>query len=151
MQSTQQRLLRRSLIVVEDDQLILHIISEMLRLDLPEVEVILAANGREAMALLEHRSVDLIVTDLRMPGVDGVQLLEWVSDRGAVPRVIVVTACATTKDVERLHRSCGSYILMEKPLDLFEFVGTVRSELEAVACQSHEAPSLTSVSETAVL
>ena len=76
-----------------------------------------APSGAAALALLERQPVDLVLTDLRMPDMDGLELLTRVRQRDTRVFVIVVTAFATiTTAVEAMKRGAFNYIM--KPIDL---------------------------------
>ncbi len=100
-------------------------------------EVLSAGSGEEALKLVEDRVFDVIVTDLRMPGIDGLTLA--CKAKAALPNaaIIVITAHGL-RDVEVQAARQGIFALMEKPLDLAEVAGLVESALESPP------PSLTS-------
>jgi len=76
-----------------------------------------AASGDEAMAVLEREAVDLVLTDLRMPDMDGLELLARVRQHDSKIFVILVTAYATVGTaVEAMKRGAFNYII--KPIDL---------------------------------
>ncbi|MFQ5829584.1 MAG: sigma-54-dependent transcriptional regulator [Candidatus Methylomirabilia bacterium] len=89
-----------------------------------------AADGAGAFAILEKRSVDLLLADLKMPGVDGMTLLERV--RTAFPDIVVIllTAFATVDlAVEAMKR--GAYDFLTKPVNLGKLDLLIRNALEA--------------------
>jgi two-component system response regulator AtoC len=76
-----------------------------------------AGNGREALALLAANPVDLVLTDLRMPDVDGMTLLRTVREDGNAVPVIVITAHGSVQSaVEAMKHGASDYIL--RPFDL---------------------------------
>lgn len=50
-----------------------------------------ASDGREAVAVLDQKRIDLVITDILMPNMDGIQLLEYIHDEAPLARTIVVT------------------------------------------------------------
>ena len=100
-------------LVAEDDPLSRFAIRDCLADD---VEVLEAATGREALALLAEQPVDLIVTDLVMPEVDGIALTRAIRARGDA-RVIWCTA-HDREEFRRLARELRVDAYLEKPLDL---------------------------------
>lgn len=100
-------------LVVEDDRLSRFGIRDLLE---REFEVLEAGTGREALALLEATRVDLVVTDLVMPEMDGVELTRAIRERGDT-KVIWCTAY----DREELHREARRLRVdgfLVKPVDL---------------------------------
>ncbi|MEK7443493.1 MAG: response regulator [candidate division NC10 bacterium] len=107
-------------LVVEDDALSRFGVRDLLERDFDVVE---AANGREALARLDEQAVDVVVTDVVMPEMDGVALTRAIRRRGAT-RVIWCTAY----DREEFRREAqalavDAYLL--KPLDLDVLYRTV--------------------------
>ena len=98
---------------------------ELLRLELEghgwQVEE--AANGRDAWRLLQSRDVDVVLTDLRMPGGSGLELVEKLRERGAPPPEIFLMSAYADVSLEQT-RSLGAHPLLAKP---FDFEGVART------------------------
>jgi two-component system response regulator AtoC len=78
-------------------------------------EILTAANGLEASQLLSRRSVSLVITDERMPGMDGIDLLRWIGERSPETPVIVLTAYGSVANaVEAIRLGAEEYLT--KPL-----------------------------------
>jgi two-component system response regulator AtoC len=76
-----------------------------------------ASNGREALALAQHESFDLILTDLRMPEMDGVALLDALRAQSVEAPVILLTAYGTVESaVEAMKKGAYDYVL--RPFDV---------------------------------
>jgi two-component system NtrC family response regulator len=80
-----------------------------------------ANDGAEALALLGKRQYHLLITDLDMPGMGGVELLQEVRSRGLITRCIVVTGYATIGNLTACLRE-GAVALVPKPLRDFELL-----------------------------
>jgi len=79
-------------------------------------ETLTAYSGREALTILEDSDVDLVLTDMKMPGMDGIELLERIKKKDPELPVIVMTAHGTVeKAVEAMQKGAYSYLL--KPFD----------------------------------
>ncbi len=93
-------------------------------------EVVTAQSASEAVALVEGRKPDVMVTDIGMPDADGFQLLRWVrllgADRGGKVPAIALTAFGRTEDRTRALRA-GFAVHVAKPLDPAELVATIAS------------------------
>ena len=83
----------KSILLVEDDDAVRQILVRGLQV--AGYEVIGAANGREAIAQLDRRAFDLVVTDLLMPKVDGLELLQDLLKRQPPPAVIAMSGGGT--------------------------------------------------------
>ncbi len=72
-------------------------------------------DGDRAVSLLREEPAEVIVSDLRMPGLDGLQLLQWVHDRQPGTRFILLTGYGNA-EVERKARALGAYEYLNKPI-----------------------------------
>ncbi|HID10887.1 MAG TPA: sigma-54-dependent Fis family transcriptional regulator [Candidatus Latescibacteria bacterium] len=101
-------------LLVDDDR----VARVPLRDDIREAgyEVDETGSAEEALDLLEKREYDVVVTDLRMPGMDGIELLELVKSRRPDAEVIVITAYGTVQTAVRAMK-LGAYEYLTKPFD----------------------------------
>jgi CheY-like chemotaxis protein len=106
-------------LVVDDEESFLLSFADGLRTCADGIEVVTAGNGKEAVAVLEQTGVDLVLTDLKMPEMDGFELIAYLSRRHRGLPVIVMTAYASVQVRDQLQQ-VGSVRLLEKPLDLDE-------------------------------
>jgi two-component system, NtrC family, response regulator AtoC len=78
-------------------------------------EIVVASNGLEASQLLSHRSFDLVITDERMPGMSGIELIRWMAENSPETPVIVLTAYGSVETaVEAIKLGAEEYLT--KPL-----------------------------------
>lgn len=92
-------------------------------------EVSVAASGREAIDLLQRQSIDLLISDIRMPDLSGVDVLRAAKQADADVPVIMMTAYASTATaVEALRLGASDYVT--KPFDVDELKIVVRNGLE---------------------
>ncbi len=75
-----------------------------------------AAEGKEALDKLSENDVDVIVTDLNMPGMDGFTLLERLRESGEMPPVIVVTAYGNVETAVKVVHELEAFWFLEKPI-----------------------------------
>ena len=116
-----------SILLVEDDVIVRQTLQEILVDE--GLNVFVAADGREGLAALEQAIPDLIISDIRMPYVDGYELLAAVRKRSPLCPVIFITAKAEDADI-RMGMSLGADDYLVKPFDPAELIDTVRSRLE---------------------
>lgn len=117
------------LLLIEDEQ----DVSTLLRLGLgalaPELELSLAVDGQEALALLRGGArFDLLLSDVMMPGLDGVRLAEALRGEPSPPRVLLLTAVGVDQltDTLALPFVVGH---LQKPIDLRLLVDEIRRHL----------------------
>ena len=111
----------KSVLIVDDDKDFLICIENFLKVYTDQIHVLIAANGLQALQILENRKVDLLVTDIKMPEMDGIELLSRLSTKNLDLNVIVTTAFATKENMERLNQ-IGQFYYLPKPFNL-EFFG----------------------------
>lgn len=90
-----------------------------------------AEDGAQALARLDAAPFDLVITDLTMPGLDGMELLRRVAARADPPLVIMITAFATT-DTAVEAMKLGAYDYLTKPFKVDEIQVVVQRALERV-------------------
>ncbi|MBX7079144.1 MAG: sigma-54 dependent transcriptional regulator [Nannocystaceae bacterium] len=119
-----------TVLVVDDEPSIVDALSKVLEKE--QLAVLTAGNGHEALEVLRRQRIDVMVTDLRMPGMGGDDLLK--AAKAIVPEVevIVMTAYGTVEAaVEAMKR--GAYDFIAKPLKRAQVVASVRKALDKVA------------------
>ncbi len=115
-----------SILIAEDEAKI----RKILKINLQNrYEIILAENGQEAKEYLQHEPVQLILTDLKMPGMSGMELLRYVNEVFPYIPVIIITAFGTVESaVEAMKAGAYDYIL--KPIKLAELETTIEKALK---------------------
>ncbi len=91
--------------------------------------VLTAENGGAALALLERETVDLIFLDIKMPGMDGLEVLEKLRERDPDALVIMISAHGSFETGHEATKR-GAYDCLEKPLDLDRVLGAVKRAAE---------------------
>jgi two-component system nitrogen regulation response regulator NtrX len=108
--------LSKRILVVDDDQGILDSFEVLLgdRYDLVKAE-----NGYEALRILEANPPHLMFLDIKMPGLDGIDILKRLQEDQKKVGVVVITATDQEKTEEEA-KSLGVIDFLKKPLDIFE-------------------------------
>ena len=118
------------ILVVEDDRATRHLLSKVLTGAGYEVDV--AENGAEALRLLGEQSFNLLLLDVWMPEMTGLELLSRLGGLKPRPRTVVMTSDSTPETLLRAVREQADYYL-NKPVDPKELVELVRTALAAKA------------------
>ena len=105
---------KKVILIVEDDPTV----GESLRLLLKKKghQTLLAANGKEGLQLFRHEVVDLVITDVVMPKMDGIELLEAVKGLRPETEVIVISAQGTIEKAVQAMK-LGAFDFIEKPIN----------------------------------
>jgi CheY-like chemotaxis protein len=118
------------LLLVDDNEELLTSLARAFRKRGYEVQA--AADAEQALALLDGQEPDLVVTDLRLPGLSGLDLLRHVRERHPRVPVLIVTAYGDD-DTHLAARTFGAYALLTKPVMREELLRTVHHALCARA------------------
>jgi two-component system, NtrC family, response regulator GlrR len=121
-----------TILVVDDDQDILKLIS--MRLNAAGYDTVAASDGEQAMAAIALRRPDLIVSDLRMPAMDGMALLNAVHQLHPTLPMIILTAHGSIPDAVHATQH-GAYSFLTKPFDSQELLQLVASALRVSGSQ----------------
>ena len=106
-------------VVVDDEPAMTQMIAKAIRAAHPEYEVTEAHDGFGAGTVVATVGPDVVVLDLRMPGMDGFEVCRQIKSRETTRRatVIAVTAYPTEESSERIME-CGAKLCLSKPLDV---------------------------------
>ncbi|MFP4035310.1 MAG: sigma-54-dependent transcriptional regulator [Desulfovermiculus sp.] len=124
---TQTTHIPHTILVVDDDKSILNVLEA--RLESAGFSVFLAQDGSSALQILQQHEVDLVITDVKMPKMDGKQLLQEIQTRWTGLPVIVLTAYASIPDAVRAVKY-GAANYLEKPFQGEELVELVNEHLQ---------------------
>lgn len=112
--------------LVDDEEAIRESLGELLKLE--GYEVSLAESGDVAVNLLNTEEFDLVLLDLKMPGMSGVEVLRWINAHVPDTKVIFLTAHGTLESaIEALRHGVHDYLL--KPVSAQEILQSVRNAL----------------------
>lgn len=103
-------------LIVDDDPEQARALSRLLGQMRPDFTILTANNGVAAKYLMQERRVDLVLTELQMPEMDGFELLSWVKDNSPETDVFTMSAYGTLETPQRLSR-LGSSEYFSKPVD----------------------------------
>lgn len=117
-----------TVLCVDDEPSILSALKRVLRAE--DCKVLQAGSGAEAMALMEQHAVDVVVSDMRMPGMDGAELLAQVRARWPDTARILLTGYADMKATVAAINEGQIYRYIHKPWDETELRLTVRQAAE---------------------
>ncbi|HZQ55971.1 MAG TPA: sigma-54 dependent transcriptional regulator [Bryobacteraceae bacterium] len=117
----------RRVLVVDDDESLRRV--TQVQLEQAGFKAITAADGEEALSILQKLPVDLVITDLRMPGMTGMELLRRIRADYADVLVIVLTAFGTVESAVEAMKA-GAYDYITKPVHPDELELIARRSLE---------------------
>lgn len=118
----------RRVLVIDDEPDMLDILRDLLESERFAVEVV--DSGEQAIELFRRDPFDVAITDLRMPGIDGLETLQELRRLDPQLPVIVVTGFTST-DTERQCREAGAFECLHKPVDLDDLLRIVGEAVQA--------------------
>ena len=114
--NTREAVKTASILVVEDNEDILQLLQKLLGVD---YQVFTAMNGKEAMLVLEHEKIDLIVSDIMMPEMDGVELCMSLKNNIEYSHIPIILLTAKTDEKDRADAyESGADAFISKPFNL---------------------------------
>jgi excisionase family DNA binding protein len=106
-------------LVVDDEEAVAHMVAKALSAAKPKFEVIEAHDGFRAGTMVATLKPDVVILDLRMPGMDGYEVCRLIKSQPATKNAEVVAMTAyPSPENERKILECGARVCMTKPLDL---------------------------------
>ena len=111
---------RLNLLVIDDDPNIRNLLTDLLR-GRPDLNLLIAASGPEAVQHFATKRIDLVLTDIHMPGFTGLELMDDMKKINFKPEILVMTANATPENVE-IARRLGARSVILKPFDDLEVI-----------------------------
>lgn len=107
------------ILIVDDEEDLTWSISKSLMRDNDLLEIICVNSGDEALKVLEKISIDLVISDIRMPGKNGLELLDQIKKNHPQTKIIIMTAYGSPAIEEKIRNTKNAYYL-EKPFDIHE-------------------------------
>lgn len=122
-----------SVLVVDDEPETADLMRSVLDQE-PNLEVSITTCGEDALRRLESEPVDILVSDIKMPGTDGFRLLESIKEASSPPLAIMVTALNDAGSARRCLK-LGAYDYITKPFNGEELIHTVRKAADSLELQ----------------
>jgi DNA-binding NtrC family response regulator len=119
---------RKTVLLVDDEEGFLLSLADALAAFDDWLCVLIAADGETALDLLHSHDVALLLTDIKMPGMDGFELLERARSSHPNVRTMVMTSVGSA-DAEARACQLGSRAYFEKPLDLDDLMASISAVL----------------------
>jgi DNA-binding response OmpR family regulator len=111
-------------LLVDDEQSFVEALSE--RLQMRDLENETVYDGEQALQFVDDKEPDVMVLDLKMPGIDGMEVLRRVTKKFPDLRVIILTGHGTDRDEEESRR-IGVFDYLKKPIDIEVLVNRIKA------------------------
>ena len=117
---------QRSILVVDDEEALRTVLSSELSSEGYLVDN--ASDGDEAITILQNKPFDLVLLDIKMPRVDGFEVLKFIKKNSPAIKVIMLTAFADLKNAIE-SKKLGAEDFISKPYDLVDLLTTIERVL----------------------
>ena len=111
------------ILIVEDDQDFADSVAEILELD--EHQVTVLASGEEAVANYDEKAFDLVLLDIKLPGISGLECLRAIRTINPIANVVIMTG-AHTEQNRREAKDGGALHVLQKPFDPLRLLELVK-------------------------
>ena len=116
-----------SILVIDDERAIRNTLKEVLEYEKHEVDM--AEDGHVGLQMLNDKNYDIVLCDIKMPGIDGMEVLDQIKNSLIDAQVIMITGHGSVDTaVEAIKK--GAYDFIEKPLDLNRLMITLRNAMD---------------------
>jgi len=124
------RQVKKRILIVDDDRALRHVLTALLRSS--GYTAVTAPDGEEALEQLAKKQFDLLLLDVGLPGISGLEVLARLRSRNAAPRVVVMTADDAPETLLRAVRE-QAFDYVAKPFPPNSIIGVVERALAAPA------------------
>lgn len=115
---------KRKVLIIDDSFDITRVLkSAIFTLD-PDIDVMVTPSAEEAMLEILREKLDLIITDIRLPGISGLELLRKIRDRHPNVKIVMMSGI-TDQDIEEKARDAGANVFLRKPIEMPLFLNTI--------------------------
>lgn len=117
------------ILLVDDDPVLLQALPQMITLRMTGVQVMTALSAQDALKLIRHQEYDAVVSDIKMPGMDGFELMACVYEQNPEIPVLLITGHGEHDLAIRALRG-GAYDYLQKPIDRDDFEAALHRALQ---------------------
>ena len=119
----------KKMLIVDDEETLTYSLYQSFIISQRDYEVVTAATGEDAAEKLSDMKFDLVITDIKMPGMDGLELLSLIKSKYPATDVIVMTAYGSEEKKEEALKK-GARFYIEKPFEIKEIKQLVMELLQ---------------------
>jgi len=127
---------KKTILIVDDEQIIRNVLKRKLE-QTTALTVLTANDGRQALGIFDSEQIDLVISDLLMSEMNGIDLLRNLKQRQPDIPVIIITGYGTLDDaIEAIHLGAEDFI--KKPFDINEVIETIEKTFRKIAAETDQ-------------
>lgn len=114
-------------VIVDDDPMYRELMSVLVQVALPSAQLRVAGNGFQGLVMIAKFAPEIVVTDVRMPHMDGIEMIRNVlADAETRPRLMIAVSAKSEKELSDLGQLPADVLLLRKPLERDAFLAALR-------------------------
>lgn len=107
----------KKVLIAEDDTIFLKLLASSLQSNHPQFDILMAENGKQAVSIFNRHQISLLITDVKMPEMDGLALLAYVNENFPFIPCVVMTAYETPELRQKLPKDIRKFLRKPFPVD----------------------------------
>jgi two-component system sensor histidine kinase/response regulator len=123
-----------SMLIVEDEKVTREVIVVMISRKFPDVATYIAENGKVGVELFKEHAPEIVITDIQMPVMDGIEMAGEIKSLNAGTKIIVLTAFDSTDFYEKF-KEIGFHDFLPKPIDFGKLFAAIEKCLAEIAME----------------
>ncbi len=121
--------MKKKILVIDDEELIIKSLEKLLEKN--GFDVYVAKNGQDAIVMAEEESFDLIIADIRMPGINGVDTVKAILEKGvSVKRPVIFITGYADEEIKNQAKAINPTAYIYKPFDISILVNEVKKVIK---------------------
>ncbi len=117
----------KKLLIIEDEKPLCQVYSAALCQSDPRLEVVLAYNGEEGIEAAQRERPHLVILDLALPGISGIEVAQKLREAGILPEVPLIIVSGQGDEARGIAQSLGATAFLAKPFELSAMVSAVEA------------------------
>lgn len=121
-----------SILIVEDEKVILEVMEVMVSRKFPDIAIYLAENGKVGVELYKIHTPEIVITDIKLPVMDGIQMAGEIKSMNRGAKFIVLTAFSNTSYYEKFNE-IGFHDFLPKPIEFDKLFAAIEKCIAEIA------------------
>jgi YesN/AraC family two-component response regulator len=121
-----------SMLIVEDEKVILEVMGVMISRRFPDIAIYFAENGKVGVELFKTHAPEIVITDIKLPVMDGIEMAGKIKSMKSSTKFIVLTAFSNTSYYEKFN-AIGFHDFLPKPIEFDKLFAAIETCIAEIA------------------